>query len=190
MLRVEHISKNYGRHTPVKDVSFSLNRGEVLGLPGANGTGKSTTLNMISGFFPPTSGTVTLDGYDLQKNPADFKKNMIYLPEYPPLYPEMTVAEQLMKSPSGDQILEIRIYGDSSEASRIISQQEGIIETDMQLSCEPGCYEFSIKIKQDSDIRKELSIELAGAGCSIMQMKTKNPTLEEIFINLTSGEKN
>ncbi|MDC7233378.1 MAG: ABC transporter ATP-binding protein, partial [Spirochaetales bacterium] len=95
MLKVEHLSKDYGRVHPVRDISFTLEKGEVLGLLGANGTGKSTTLNMLAGFFPPTGGTITLNGADIQKLPLEYKKQMGYLPEFPPLYPDMTVREQL-----------------------------------------------------------------------------------------------
>jgi ABC-type multidrug transport system ATPase subunit len=95
MLTVRGVSKNYGSVQALQDISFTLEKGEVVGLLGANGAGKSTTMNIISGYFPPTGGSVTLAGHDVTKEPFEYKQNLGYLPENPPLYLDMTIREQL-----------------------------------------------------------------------------------------------
>ncbi|QEN09591.1 ABC transporter ATP-binding protein [Oceanispirochaeta crateris] len=310
MLKVEHISKDYGRYKPIQDISFSMNRGEVLGLLGANGTGKSTTLNMIAGYFPPSSGRITLEPHDLLTSPLLYKQNIGYLPEFPPLYPDMTVEEQLtficsvkgvdrkkrtseidrvcglthimdmkkrpiramskgykqrigmaqalvggpkllildeptsgldpqqiidirelvkdlgrehgiiisshilseiasvatrilvlnkgyivadspvgdlMNPSSGSSVLEVRILGDVKKAQSYLESIEGVRTLRLNDCSEEGCWDFEVTQKDGYDIRRELSIGLSSISCSIMQLKMKNPTLEEIFIDLTAS---
>ena len=91
MIRVENLTKAFGRKTAVNDVSFEVGRGEVLGFLGPNGAGKSTTMRMITGFIPPTSGRVTVCGFDVLENPIPAKHRIGYLPEAAPLYHDMTV---------------------------------------------------------------------------------------------------
>jgi len=96
MLMVQQVSKKYGDHVAAENISFTLKPGEVLGLLGANGAGKSTILNIISGYFAPSEGSVSLNGMDSVLHPMEYKKQIGYLPEMPPLYPEMTAREQLL----------------------------------------------------------------------------------------------
>lgn len=95
MLEVSHLCKSYGSARPVKDVSFSLSAHEIAGLLGPNGAGKSTTMRMLSGYLAPTSGAVTFLGWDVAEHPREAKRRLGYLPETPPLYPDMTVLEHL-----------------------------------------------------------------------------------------------
>ena len=95
MLTIKDVSKKYGSVTAVEDLNFSLEKGEVVGLLGANGAGKTTTMNMITGYFPPTTGTISLSGRNVMQEPLEYKRNIGYLPENPPLYLDMTVSEQL-----------------------------------------------------------------------------------------------
>ena len=95
MIEVKGITKRYGAHTALSDVSFSVNEGEILGFLGPNGAGKSTAMNIITGYISATSGKVLVDGKDILESPAAAKKNMGYLPEIPPLYEDMTVREYL-----------------------------------------------------------------------------------------------
>lgn len=95
MIEVRHLTKQYGAKTALNDVSFSVPRGQVLGLLGLNGAGKSTTMNIIAGCLAATSGTVTIDGVDIVKNPLAAKKKIGYLPEIPPLYVDMKVEDFL-----------------------------------------------------------------------------------------------
>ncbi len=95
MITVEHLTKYYGRHLAVNDISFTINDNEILGFLGPNGAGKSTTMNMITGYLPMTKGTVNICGEDISKNPVRAKKNIGYLPEIPPVYPDMKVNEYL-----------------------------------------------------------------------------------------------
>ena len=95
MIEVQSLSRFYGTHQAVKDVSFSISANEVIGFLGLNGAGKSTTLKVIAGLLPPSSGTVIVDGVDVSTAPTSFRARIGYLPEEPPLYKEMTVTEYL-----------------------------------------------------------------------------------------------
>ena len=91
MLNVENLKKDFGSFHAVKGVSFTVGKGEVLGFLGPNGAGKSTTMRMITGFIPPTSGTATICGHDILKDPVGAKSCIGYLPENAPSYRAMTV---------------------------------------------------------------------------------------------------
>lgn len=95
MIEVSHLSKKYGTHVAVTNVSFTVNDGEILGFLGPNGAGKSTIMNILTGYLSPTSGNSRIDGYDILENPNEAKKRIGYLPELPPLYLDMTVKEYL-----------------------------------------------------------------------------------------------
>lgn len=95
MVEVKNLTKCYGDIKAVDDISFTANSGEVLGFLGPNGAGKSTTMNMITGYLSSTSGTVTVDGSEILENPKETKSKIGYLPEIPPLYPDMTVKAYL-----------------------------------------------------------------------------------------------
>ncbi|MGB9919112.1 MAG: ABC transporter ATP-binding protein [Moorellales bacterium] len=95
MLKVEGVSKNFGPKVAVQEVSFSVEPGEILGLLGPNGAGKTTTLRLITGYMPPSRGRITVSGIDVAANPLAVKRRLGYLPEQPPLYPELTVREYL-----------------------------------------------------------------------------------------------
>src|SRR5882724_10850854 len=91
MIKVQNLTKAFGPKLAVNNVSFSVERGEVLGFLGPNGAGKSTTMRMITGFIPPTDGKVSVGGYDMVQNPIPAKRLIGYLPENAPAYPDMTV---------------------------------------------------------------------------------------------------
>lgn len=95
MVEVKNLVKSYGNIDAVKNISFTANVGEVLGFLGPNGAGKSTTMNIIAGYLSATSGTVTIDGFDIVDDPKEAKKRIGYLPELPPVYQEMTVKQYL-----------------------------------------------------------------------------------------------
>jgi len=91
MIKVENLVKSFGAKRAVDDISFSVGRGEVLGFLGPNGAGKSTTMRIVTGFYPPSSGRVTVGGFDIVENPIAAKRLIGYLPENAPGYAEMTV---------------------------------------------------------------------------------------------------
>ena len=95
MIEVQHLSKRYGPVTAVDDVSFRAESGEILGFLGPNGAGKTTTMRIITGYMPATEGTATVAGFDVFEQPLEAKRRTGYLPETPPLYPDMTVREYL-----------------------------------------------------------------------------------------------
>ncbi len=95
MIQVSHLTKAYGSRTAVNDLSFEVNKGEIVGFLGPNGAGKSTTMKILTGFMPATSGTAKVAGFDVFENPIEVKRNVGFLPETPPVYPEMTVRDYL-----------------------------------------------------------------------------------------------
>ena len=95
MIEVSHLTKQYGNHLAVDDVSFTVADGQICGLLGPNGAGKSTTMNILTGYLSATSGQVTVAGHPLPEEADAAKACVGYLPEQPPLYPEMTVQEYL-----------------------------------------------------------------------------------------------
>ena len=95
MIEVQRLTKRYGRVTAVEDVSFRVERGEILGFLGPNGAGKTTTMRILTGFMPATEGKAVVAGFDVFEQPVEAKRRTGYLPETPPLYPDMTVAEYL-----------------------------------------------------------------------------------------------
>lgn len=96
MIEVNHLTKRYGKHTAVDDISFTVEDGCIYGLLGPNGAGKSTTMNIITGYLSATEGTVKIEGHDIAEAPAQAKACIGYLPEQPPLYQDMTVTEYLL----------------------------------------------------------------------------------------------
>lgn len=95
MIKVENLTKRYGSHCAVNNISFQVGEGEILGFLGPNGAGKSTTMNILTGYLSATDGSVSINGHDILDEPNEAKANIGYLPEQPPLYPDMTVREYL-----------------------------------------------------------------------------------------------
>jgi len=129
MLELQGVTKLYGSRKAVDNISFSVGDNEILGFLGPNGAGKSTTMNIITGFLSSTSGTVKFNEYEILDDPINFKKHIGYLPERPPLYPEMTVMSFLsfvfdlkkISLPKKDHITEIcTLTGIQDVQNRII----------------------------------------------------------------------
>lgn len=113
MIRIQNLTKQYGPTLAVDGLNIDIPRGEILGLLGPNGAGKSTTLRMITGYLQPTSGTVSVNDYDVTENPREVKGLMGYLPESAPLYSEMMVFDYL------DYIADIRGISKTRKMSRL-----------------------------------------------------------------------
>jgi ABC-2 type transport system ATP-binding protein len=96
MIKVEGLTKRYARTLAVNDISFEVEKGQIVGFLGPNGAGKTTTMRVLTCFLPPTAGTAQIAGYDVLEQPLEVKKRIGYLPETPPLYPDMEVGEYLM----------------------------------------------------------------------------------------------
>ena len=115
MIEVKNLTKKYGSHLAVDNISFTVEDGEILGFLGPNGAGKSTTMNILTGYISATSGSCSINGYDILSDSCEAKKRLGYLPEQPPLYLDMTVKEYLnfvydlrkVKMPRGPHIEEI-----------------------------------------------------------------------------------
>src|SRR5215469_12902381 len=95
MIKVEGLTKRYARNVAVDHISFQVEKGQIVGFLGPNGAGKTTTMRMLTCFLPPTDGTAEVAGFEVMENPMDVKKRIGYLPESPPVYPEMEVIEYL-----------------------------------------------------------------------------------------------
>ena len=96
MIEVEHLTKRYGPVTAVDDISFTVEKGEILGFLGPNGAGKTTTMRVLTGYMPATEGRARVAGFDVVDQPIEAKRRTGYLPETPPLYPDMTVRDYLL----------------------------------------------------------------------------------------------
>jgi ABC-2 type transport system ATP-binding protein len=95
MIQVSHLTKMYGTRTAINDLNFEVKKGEIVGFLGPNGAGKSTTMKILTGFMPASSGNAVIAGHDVFEDPIGVKRNVGFLPETPPVYPEMTVTEYL-----------------------------------------------------------------------------------------------
>ncbi|HEY4580609.1 MAG TPA: ATP-binding cassette domain-containing protein, partial [Candidatus Acidoferrales bacterium] len=111
MITATGLTKRYARNTAVDQISFQVRKGRIVGFLGPNGAGKTTTMRMLTCFLPPTAGTATVAGFDILEHPLEVKRRIGYLPELPPLYPEMRVDEYLnfvgkLKGLSGPRLRE------------------------------------------------------------------------------------
>jgi ABC-2 type transport system ATP-binding protein len=95
LIEVEHLTKSYGQARAVNDISFQVEKGEILGFLGPNGAGKTTTMRVLTGYLPATNGTARIAGYDVFEQSMEVRKRIGYLPETPPLYPDMSVQDYL-----------------------------------------------------------------------------------------------
>ncbi len=131
MIEVTNLTKKYGNHVAVDNLSFKVEKGQIYGFLGPNGAGKSTTMNIITGYLAATSGDVTINGIDIKKDPEEAKKCIGYLPEQPPLYMDMTVKEylgfvaELKKVPAKERREQIRLV---MEMTQIQDMQERLIK--------------------------------------------------------------
>ena len=113
MIEVENLTKRYGRHTAVDGVSFKVQKGEILGFLGPNGAGKTTTMRILACYLPPTEGSARVAGFDVFDAPMEVKQRVGYLPETPPLYPDMDVETFL------DFVAKIKAVAPKSRKARI-----------------------------------------------------------------------
>ncbi|NBO65526.1 MAG: ATP-binding cassette domain-containing protein [Acidobacteria bacterium] len=95
MIEVDHLTKSYGQSRAVDDISFTVEKGEILGFLGPNGAGKTTTMRVLTGYLPATAGTARIAGYDVFEQSMEVRRRIGYLPETPPLYPEMSIEDYL-----------------------------------------------------------------------------------------------
>jgi ABC-2 type transport system ATP-binding protein len=125
VIEVQHVTKRYGRVTAVDDVSFRVERGEILGFLGPNGAGKTTTMRILTGYMPATEGRANVAGFDVFTHPIEAKRRTGYLPETPPLYPDMTVREYL------DFVAKIKGVPSTDRRQRVLSVMDRTRVSDM-----------------------------------------------------------
>lgn len=118
MIAVSNLTKKYGNHMAVDNLNFTIESGHIYGFLGPNGAGKSTTMNIMTGCLAATSGTVTIDGSDIFEEPIKAKRSIGYLPEQPPLYPDMTPREYLMFTAEAKNVPKSEIKSKVAEAMK------------------------------------------------------------------------
>lgn len=126
LIEVRNLTKIYGQHHAVDDISFKVEDGEILGFLGPNGAGKTTTMNILTGYISATSGQALIDGVDILDDPEGVKKKIGYLPEFPPIYNDMTVMEYL------DTVSKLKKVKESQRKSMIESVMEVVRIADMR----------------------------------------------------------
>ena len=125
MIELRNLVKYFGSRKVVDDISFSVEKGEILGFLGPNGAGKSTTMRMVTGFIPPSSGTAVIGGSDIRTDPIAARRKIGYLPENAPVYPDMTVFEYL------DFCADIRGFDQGEKKTRVAETLEKCFLTDV-----------------------------------------------------------
>ena len=311
MIQVKKLVKKYGGHVAVDDLTFTVEQGKIYGFLGPNGAGKTTTMNVMTGYIAANGGTVIIDGHDILKEPLKAKASIGYLPEVPPLYPDMTVREfllfaaELKKLPKTErkkqvqelmerleldemknrlirnlskgyrqrvglaqalvgnpkvlildepmvgldpkQIIEMRdlikglagehtvilsshilseisavcdhimiisrgklaasgspdelqkmmqgtaqlvvtVIGEQEQARGVLERMEKVSDFAFEDGGEEGSILIRLSVKEDVDIRKELSVALSGAGMPVLSMNRSEKSLEDIFLELTEVE--
>ncbi len=311
MIQVKKLVKKYGGHVAVDDLTFTVEQGKIYGFLGPNGAGKTTTMNVMTGYIAANGGTVIIDGHDILKEPLKAKACIGYLPEVPPLYPDMTVREfllfaaELKKLPKTErkkqvqelmerleldemknrlirnlskgyrqrvglaqalvgnpkvlildepmvgldpkQIIEMRdlikglagehtvilrshilseisavcdhimiisrgklaasgspdelqkmmqgtaqlvvtVIGEQEQARGVLERMEKVSDFAFEDGGEEGSILIRLSVKEDADIRKELSVALSGAGMPVLSMNRSEKSLEDIFLELTEVE--
>jgi ABC-2 type transport system ATP-binding protein len=141
MIEVQHLTKRYGSVTAVDDISFKVEKGEILGFLGPNGAGKTTTMRVLTGYMPATDGKAIVAGYDVFEKPIEAKRRIGYLPETPPLYPEMTVRDYLLF------VANIKI-GDKSRADRAMRVDHAMKKTHVDDMAKRQCGKLSKGYRQ------------------------------------------
>lgn len=126
MIEVRNLTKTYGQHHAVDDISFTVEDGEILGFLGPNGAGKTTTMNILTGYISATSGQAIIDGVDILDDPEGVKKKIGYLPEFPPVYNDMTVGEYL------DMVSKLKKVKESERKKSVESVMEVVGISDMK----------------------------------------------------------
>lgn len=312
MIQVENVSKRYGQRLAVDRLTFTVNKGEILGFLGPNGAGKSTTMNIITGYLSATEGSVKVGGKDILEEPRGVKRSIGYMPELPPLYPDMTVEDylrfvaeikgvraparsraiqepmeklkiadvrgrliknlskgyrqrigvaqalvgdppvlildeptigldpqqiietrslirslgqkhtvilsshvlpevaavcdrvliinkgrivasdtpaNLSKGLAGEDSLSLRVAGPEPEVLAVLRQVPHVLKVEAEGSREAGAVDLTVEAAPHHDVRRELFAALAKASYPILLMKTMEVTLEEIFLNLITREK-
>ena len=150
MIEVQHLTKRYGPFTAVDDVSFRVEKGEILGFLGPNGAGKTTTMRVLTGYMPATEGTATVAGYDVFTHPLEAKRRIGYLPETPPLYPEMTVREYLTF------VAKLKLPGTVTKAEREARIDGAMAKTHIADMAKRHCSKLSKGYKQRVGIAQAL----------------------------------
>ena len=208
MIEVQNLVKMYGKHMAVDHLSFTVEKGQVYGFLGPNGVGKSTTMNIMTGYLGATEGKVLINGHDILKEPEAAKRCIGYLPEQPPLYMEMTVLEylafaaELKKIPSGEREGQIKAVMELTKlaknhtvilSSHILAEVREVCDYIMIISSgklvasdDPEKLEKKIGGEGFVEIQARATAEEV-KGVPLLEITRTKTTLEEVFLELTQG---
>ena len=177
MIEVKNLVKRYGDHLAVDDLSFTIEEGKIYGFLGPNGAGKSTTMNMITGYIASTSGDIFIDGHNILEEPEQAKKCIGYLPEQPPLYPEMTVQEYLT-------------FAAESKGVKKAERKEQVCRAARRTGLEAVLPRLIRSLSKGYKQRVGIAQALLGSPRLIIleELTADGKSLEEVFLELTDGE--
>src|SRR5437764_205600 len=177
MIEVQGLTKHYGAFTAIRDVTFDVAPGEIVGFLGPNGAGKSTTMRILACFMPPSAGTARVAGYDVFSQSMDVRRRIGYLPENVPLYTDMRVAPYL------DFVAEIKGVGRATRKRRV----PDVLEVRDVLTAD-GTAGFAVEAARDRDVRGEIFQLATERRWRLLELRRVGMTLEEVFIRIVAGE--
>jgi ABC-type ATPase involved in cell division len=202
MIKVEGLTKRYARTVAVDNISFEVEKGQIVGFLGPNGAGKTTTMRVLTCFLPPTEGTANVAGFDVMEHPLEVKKRIGYLPETPPVYPEMEVADyldfagRLKLIPSSDIRRRVAVsvvveaadgHPNPTEVQQRLEQVSGVSRV-MTKESKDGHLAFEVESLQGRHIRSDLARTVVNSGWGLNELRSVGLSLEEIFLQLTASE--
>src|SRR5438093_132843 len=198
MIEVERLTKHYGPVAAIRDVSFNVAPGQIVGFLGPNGAGKSTTMRILACFMPASSGRARVAGHDVLNESMEVRRRIGYLPENVPLYTDMRVAPYLDFVAEGpiDRLVEqffptarveVEIVGPAPAVRERIRAIAGVLSV-QDLAGANGAGRFVVEAARDRDVRSEIFRMAAQQRWELLELKRVGMTLEEVFIRIVAGE--
>src|SRR5438874_2219505 len=189
MIEVERLTKHYGPVAAIRDVSFSVAPGQIVGFLGPNGAGKSTTMRILACFMPASSGRARVAGHDVLSESMEVRRRIGYLPENVPLYTDMRVAPYL------DFVAEVKGVPRSDRKRRVADVMDRCMVADVQnrlIGKLSKGYRQRVGLAQaivsDPDVRSEIFRMAAQQRWELLELKRVGMTLEEVFMRIVAGE--
>ena len=208
MIEVEHLTKRYGTHLAVSDLSFQIESGQIYGFLGPNGAGKSTTMNIMTGCLSATEGHVRIGGHDIFDEPEKAKRLIGYLPEQPPLYQNETPLEYLrfvgeakglhgteLTAQIADAVARTGIEKVQNRKIAALSkgykQRVGIAQALLGKPEPAADGAVTLRLKTDSDdiraVSRSIFFAFAGADTALLELSVRKASLEDVFLELTES---
>ena len=184
IVEVKHLSHRYSVDWAIRDINFSIEKTGILGLLGSNGAGKSTTMNIICGVLNQTEGDVFINGIDLRKNPVEAKKHIGFLPQKPPLHPDLTVDEYLIHCATLRRIEKSKVR-EAVEIAKELAKIEHVLNIE---ELYPGT--FRIRFDDDENITERVVALSIQNGWRLKEITMERCSLDIIFAQLSGKLKN